>query len=200
VADFRLSKERLAEIASEMVRLKAQHYGKGPLEARAFQNDEVVICVLKGGITTVERTLLEAGEERLVRDVRMRFQERMADTFRDSIERVSGRRVLTYASQILFDPDYIVEIAVLGEPLPPPETWSATMGAAAASDEVEGVFSFGACGYQIVIRAPRALPLCPMCQARLWQPAHDQGAGPLADARDWAPPVRPGSRDVASRG
>jgi len=115
----RLSKEVLAEVANELVRIKAQHFGKGPLQARAYQNDEVLVCVMKGGATTVEETLIRGGEERLVRDVRERFQEQMNDTFRDAVERVTRPRVVTYASQITFEPVYTIEIAVLGDRLDP---------------------------------------------------------------------------------
>ena len=113
----RLSKETLAEVANELVRIKAQHYGKGPVQARAFQNDEILVCVMKGGATPVEETLIRGGEERLVREVRERFQDHLGDTFRDAVERVTGHRVVTYASQITFDPVYTVEVVVLGDPI-----------------------------------------------------------------------------------
>ena len=71
---------------------------------------------MKGGLTTVERTLLEANDEPLVRHVRLRFQEQMRPRFVEVAERVTGRRVLSHESQILFDPDYIVEIFVLAPP------------------------------------------------------------------------------------
>ena len=62
-----IPRDTLAGIANELVRLKAQYYGKGPTEAKAYQNDETLVVVLKGGMTTVERTLLGAGEHDLVR-------------------------------------------------------------------------------------------------------------------------------------
>jgi hypothetical protein len=62
-----ISRESLAAVANDLVRLKAQYYGKGPTEAKAYMNDEVLVVVLKGGLTTVERTLLGAGEAPLVR-------------------------------------------------------------------------------------------------------------------------------------
>jgi uncharacterized protein YbcI len=70
-------------------------------------------CVMKGGLTTVERTLLEAKDEPLVRHVRPRFQEAVRPQFIEVVEQVTGRRVLTYQSQIMFDPDYVVEMFVL---------------------------------------------------------------------------------------
>jgi uncharacterized protein YbcI len=111
-----ISRESLAAVANELVRLKAQYYGKGPTEAKAHLNDEVLVVVLKGGLTTVERTLLDAGDHHLVRQVRLRFQEVMEQNFIDAVQRLTGQRVLTYMSQIVFDPDYCFEFFVLGEP------------------------------------------------------------------------------------
>jgi uncharacterized protein YbcI len=114
--DDQLSGETLDALSRGIVRLKAELYGRGPEEARAFQNGEFVFCVMKGGLTTVERTLLEAKDEPLVRNVRLRFQEQMGPRFIELVEEITGRRVLTYQSQILFDPDYIVEMFVLAPP------------------------------------------------------------------------------------
>ena len=110
-----ISRESLAAVANEVVRLKAQYYGKGPTEAKAFLNDETLVVVLKGGLTTVERTLLDAGDEDLVRRVRLRFQEVMEQSFIDAVQRLAGLKVLTYMSQIVFDPDYCFEFFVLSD-------------------------------------------------------------------------------------
>jgi uncharacterized protein YbcI len=110
-----ITREALAGVANEIVRLKAQYYGKGPTEAKAYMNDEVLVVALKGGLTTVERTLLEAGDDALVRQVRLRFQEVMEQNFIDAVQRLTGQRVLTYMSQIVFDPDYCFEFFVLSD-------------------------------------------------------------------------------------
>jgi uncharacterized protein YbcI len=110
-----ISRETLAAVANEIVRLKAQYYGKGPTEAKAYLNDELLVVSLKGGLTTVERTLLDAGEGRLVRDVRLRFQDVMERNFVDAVQRLTGYRVLTYMSQIVFEPEYTLEFFVLSD-------------------------------------------------------------------------------------
>jgi uncharacterized protein YbcI len=117
MAGHALSGEQLAAITREMVRIKSQHYGRGATEAKSYQCDDFLFCVLKGGMTIVERDLLAHGDEALVRQVRLRLQLNNADTFRDAVERIAGRRVLTYQSQVLFEPDYTVEIFVLGDDL-----------------------------------------------------------------------------------
>lgn len=111
----RITKEMLAAISAELVRLKAHHYGKGPVEAKSYINDNFLFCVMKGGLTRVEETLISSGDEDLVRQVRLRFQEQMHTVFRDAVEKVTGRVVVAYNSQLLVNPDHIVEIFVLGD-------------------------------------------------------------------------------------
>ena len=106
-----------AEISNAMVGLKKKFYGRGPDKAKAFINDNYVFCVLDGGLTQNEKTLLDADEHRLVREFRLRFQEVMKAPTTEAIERITGRKVLTYHSQILFEPTVAIEFFVLdGEP------------------------------------------------------------------------------------
>jgi uncharacterized protein YbcI len=106
----------LAEISNAMVGLKKEFYGKGPTKAKTYINDNYVLCVLQGGLTRNEETLIAAGEEMLVREYRLRFQEAMADATTEAVERLTGRHVLGYHSQIVFNPEYGFEIFVLDAP------------------------------------------------------------------------------------
>jgi uncharacterized protein YbcI len=110
--------EQLAAITREMVRIKSQDYGKGATEAKTYQCDNFVFCVLKDALTTVERNLLEHGDAALVREVRLRFQHHTGNALPAVVERITGRRVLGYESQVLFHPDYVVEIFVLADEAP----------------------------------------------------------------------------------
>jgi uncharacterized protein YbcI len=110
---------RLA-ISNALVGVKKQLYGKGPVKAKTYLNDNYIFSVLEGGLTRNEETLLAAGEHRLVREYRLRFQEAVAETIRTAIEDVTGRKVLAYHSQIVFDPDRAFEIFVLDGPPKPP--------------------------------------------------------------------------------
>jgi uncharacterized protein YbcI len=98
--------------------LKKEFYGKGPDRVKTYLNDEYVFTVLEGGLTRNEQTLIEAGEEMLVRQFRLRFQEAMKEPTCAAIERVTGRGVVGYHSQIVFDPTRIFEIFVLDRPAP----------------------------------------------------------------------------------
>lgn len=105
-----------AAISNAMVGLKKQFYGKGPSKAKTFLDDNYVFCVLEGGLTRNELTLLEAGEAELVRTFRLRFQAAMTKPTTEAIEQLTGRKVLSYHSQIVFDPERAFEIFVLDEP------------------------------------------------------------------------------------
>jgi uncharacterized protein YbcI len=105
-----------AEVSNAMVGLKKEFYGRGPTKAKTYVNDNYVFCVLEGGLTRNEETLIAAGEHDLVRRYRLRFQEVMAGPTTEAIERITGRKVIGYHSQIVFEPEFGFEIFVLDAP------------------------------------------------------------------------------------
>jgi uncharacterized protein YbcI len=104
-------------VSHAMVGMKKDFYGKGPTKAKTFIDDEYVFVVMEGGLTRNEEVLLAAGEKDLVRAYRLRFQEAMTQTTVGAVEEILGRKVLTYHSQMLFDPERAIEIFVLDSPL-----------------------------------------------------------------------------------
>jgi len=105
--------ELLAEVSNAIVGVLAECYGRGPTKAKSYLFDDYVLTVLEDFLTTVENTLVENGKENLVREVRLTFQEAVADRFRSAVEGVIGRKVLTYHSQVTFHPPRGFEIFVL---------------------------------------------------------------------------------------
>lgn len=104
-----------AELANAMVGLKKEFYGKGPVASKAYINDNYVFVVLEGGLTRNEETLLEAGHDDVVRNYRLRFQEAMTAPTTEAVERLTGRKVTGYHSQITFRPARAFEIFALDE-------------------------------------------------------------------------------------
>ena len=88
-------------------------YGRGPTHAKTYICDEYVFCVMSGGMTRDEETMIRGGEHEAVRDYRLRFQSVIAPELIRRVEDVLGQRVISYHSQVLFDPDRLVEIFVL---------------------------------------------------------------------------------------
>lgn len=107
--------ERLAAISNAIVTIFAEYYGRGPTKAKTYYFDNYLVTVLEDVLTTVERTLVECGEEDLVRKVRLTFQEATAERFTSAVSEIAGREVVGYHSQVTFNPSIGFEIFVLAE-------------------------------------------------------------------------------------
>ena len=105
--------EQAAAISNAIVQIFAECYGRGPTKAKTYLVDNYVFCVLEDILTTVEQTLVSNGKEKLVREVRLTFQEEVADRFTSAVEEIVGRRVVTYHSQVVFHPPMAFEVFVL---------------------------------------------------------------------------------------
>ena len=103
----------LTAISDGMVALLKEYYGRGPKQAKSYYHDDLVVCLLRGGFTRVEQTLLEGGRTSAVIQQRMEFQEVMRHRFEEVIEGATGRRVIGFMSGNQQDPDMICEVFVL---------------------------------------------------------------------------------------
>ena len=103
-----------ADISNAMVGLKAKWYGKGPERARTYFAGDNVFVVMEGGLTRVEETLLAAGEAAAVRQYRLLFEATMRETAMTAVAELTGRVVVDYHSQIVFDPPRALEWFILG--------------------------------------------------------------------------------------
>jgi uncharacterized protein YbcI len=70
----------------------------------------MLICVLRDCFTRVERTLIELGEHRSVRETRQVFQDAMRDRFTEAVSEIVGRPVTGFLSQVSPEPECVVEI------------------------------------------------------------------------------------------
>ncbi len=102
----------LARISTEVVRTFKEYYGKGPTSAKAYMFDDMLFVVMRGGLTAAEKFLLEKGEVDVVRQYRQTFENRMAEVLSGKIEELTGRKVIGFNSQIIFDPDMSIEMFV----------------------------------------------------------------------------------------
>jgi uncharacterized protein YbcI len=100
-------------VSDGMVALLKEYYGVGPTQTKTYYSDDLVVCLLRGGFTRVEKTLREGGRGTAVIQQRMEFQEVMRDRFVQVIEAATGRRVVGFMSGNQQDPDMICEVFVL---------------------------------------------------------------------------------------
>jgi len=105
--------EILTAVSDGIVALFKDFYGKGPTRAKTYYEDDLVVCLLRGGFTRVEETLRDAGRGHEVILQRMAFQDVMRDRFEAVIQHATGRRVIGFMSGNQQDPDMLCEIFVL---------------------------------------------------------------------------------------
>jgi len=103
----------LTAISDGMVALLKEFYGNGPTRTKSYYADDLVVCVLRGGFSRVEETLLEGGRGAAVIQQRIEFQELMRERFEEVIEQATGRAVIGFMSGNQQHPDMMCEVFIL---------------------------------------------------------------------------------------
>ena len=106
----------LTRISTEMVRAQKRYFGKGPTATKTYLLDDFLLVVMRGSRTVAEATMLDFGRADLVREFRQQFENEMTSRLVGTIEELTGRSVLGYQSQILFDPDVVIELFFFDTP------------------------------------------------------------------------------------
>lgn len=102
-----------SEISRAFVHLLKEFYGKGPDKSKTLYSGDVVVVLLSGGFTAVERTLLDSGRGAAVIDQRDAFHGAMADRFSEIVERHTSRRVIAAINGSHQAPDVVAQVFVL---------------------------------------------------------------------------------------
>src|SRR3984893_5082031 len=103
----------MAEITNRIVAFMREHYGRGPIKAKTYLLDNLIVCVLSDGFTAIERTMMEGGEPERVLAVRLDSQRMMKERYSNMIEELTGRKVLAFLSQAHVEPDLTIEMFLL---------------------------------------------------------------------------------------
>ncbi len=106
----------VSQLSREIVQLHARLYGRGPTKARSYLQDDYAVCILEEIFTTAERTLIDAGSGEHVSETRRKFQEAVADEFIAVVERITGRGVRVFLSQVDVEANMALEFFVFADP------------------------------------------------------------------------------------
>jgi uncharacterized protein YbcI len=112
-ADRQAHGDALTAISDGLVGLLKEFYGRGPSHAKTYYADDLVVCVLRGGFSKVEETLLEGGRGSAVIQQRMAFQDLMRERFEAVISHATGRPVIGFMSGNQQEPDMMCEVFIL---------------------------------------------------------------------------------------
>jgi uncharacterized protein YbcI len=91
-----------------------RYYHREPVSAKTMLlGDDLLACVLGGVYTDVEKTMIEIQRSTLVQETRNAFQTAMQDKFINTVQKLSGRRVLAFVSNHHVGPDIEIELFLL---------------------------------------------------------------------------------------
>jgi len=114
----------LTAVSDAMSALHERHHHRRPVTARThLLGDELLVCILGGVYTEVEKTMIERQKTVVVQETRSEFQQAVEHRFTGAVERLSGREVLVFISNSHVGPDLEIEIFLLAPP-----TVTPTMG------------------------------------------------------------------------
>ena len=110
----------LAEISRRLVGILRDNYGRGPMKAKTYAIDDLLVVVMRSsGLTALEQTFVSTGDSERVAALRLEFQRAIARHCMSLVEELTDRRVLAFLPHVSVEPDITVEIFVLDRPLEP---------------------------------------------------------------------------------
>jgi uncharacterized protein YbcI len=108
----------LAAISNRIVAILRERYGRGPMKAKTYALDDLIVVVLRaGGFTPAEQTMLDSGRPERVVAMREDFQRVIEPVYKEAIEELTGRKVLAFLSQAHVDPELTLEVFFVDRPL-----------------------------------------------------------------------------------
>lgn len=105
----------VSQLSREIVQLHARLYGRGPTKARSYIHSDYAVCILEEVFTTAERTLIVAGSGDHVSDTRKKFQDAVEKEFVEVVERITGRTVRVFLSQVDVEANLALEFFLFAE-------------------------------------------------------------------------------------
>jgi uncharacterized protein YbcI len=107
----------LEAVTDAMVALHERYHHRKPVTAKTrMMGDDLLVCVLGGVYTDVEKTMIELQRSTIVQETRSTFQNAMERRFIDAVEQITGRDVLAFISNSHVGPDVEVEIFMFTPP------------------------------------------------------------------------------------
>ena len=104
----------LVGITDAMIAFHERYHHRKPGTAKTLLlGDDLLVSILGGVYTDVEKTMIELQRTIIVQETRSAFQLAMQHKFVSVVERLSGRSVLAFISNQHVGPDIEIEIFML---------------------------------------------------------------------------------------
>jgi uncharacterized protein YbcI len=106
--------ELLSAVTEAMVELHERYHHRKPATAKTrLLGDDMLVCMLGGVYTDVEKTMIELEKSVVVQETRSDFQIAMQHKFIEAVQRLSGRQVMAFISNSHVGPDLEMELFML---------------------------------------------------------------------------------------
>jgi uncharacterized protein YbcI len=112
IADPRLP----GAISDSLALVWREHTGRKPPGSRTYIREDLVVCVLRGGMSPYEKQLISQEEDPVVWTMREHMQAAVEHDEVAEVERLTGRRVTSFLSDHDTKSDVAAELFLL-EPL-----------------------------------------------------------------------------------
>ena len=107
----------LSAISNSMSALRREHYGRGPLKAKTYILDDMIVVVMRdSGYSAIEKTMIDNDEAERVIALREAFQRVMARRYSDTIETLTGRSVVAFLNRAHLEPDISMKVFIVDRP------------------------------------------------------------------------------------
>ena len=106
-----------AALTDALVRIHAEHLGRGPTTASTFHRGNVIVTLMHDVLTKAEKVLAQKGRRSDVTELRSLFRQQMEADFRAVVERLTGQKVLAFLSANQIEPDVAAAIFILDDAL-----------------------------------------------------------------------------------
>jgi len=117
----------LTAVTDSMVSFHQRYHQRAPVSAKTLLlGGELLVCVLGGVYTDVEKTMIELQRSAAVHETRSAFQNAMQGKLIAAVERLSGRDVLSFTSTHHVGPDIEIELFMLEATPVHPVAWAAS--------------------------------------------------------------------------
>jgi len=109
--------EMEAEFTKRIVKFEKEYLGRGPVEARTYLLDDIIVVRLRGVLTPTEEKLIETREGRiLVKDTRRQLFDTSRSIMENLTMEVFGKKVLDLFSDISLNTgERVIVLTLSGE-------------------------------------------------------------------------------------
>jgi uncharacterized protein YbcI len=103
-------RQQLAAISTSLAGFQRQHYGRDSTRVKAYAIEDMIVVVTHSAkLTPLEKTMVDGGKPEYVLALRGGFDRVMAKRYTQTVQDVTGHKVVALLAQAHVEPDIIMQ-------------------------------------------------------------------------------------------